>query len=238
MLTLNDVWVRIMSRDIVKGVTMEIKQYELHILMGPNGAGKSSLAHGIMGHRDYRLVRGKVFLDHEDITDLPTYEKVRKGLTIMHQNPPEIDGVKVYEVFNKISRKSVSKDVEKFLGMLRLGKDILSKELFKGISGGERKKLDLMRILIQEPKAVILDEPDSGVDIESIALIANAINYLISKGTAVLLITHQPRILKFLKPKKVYVMIDGRIVLEGGVELVKLIEIYGYNSLLRGAENG
>ena len=219
--------------EIVRGVTLRLGEPGIYVVMGPNGAGKSSLANAVMGHQDYKL-KGKVVLDGEDLTSLPTHEKARRGLTLAVQSPPEIEGVRVSEVLLRIAKRGgvdtgeALKAVEEALALVGLPRSMLNRYLMVGMSGGERKRLELARVLLQRPRAAFLDEPDSGVDIESIPLIAKAIRRLEEQGSIVVLITHQPRLLEHLEPRHVYIMHEGRVVAEGGVDLVRLVEEKGY----------
>jgi Fe-S cluster assembly ATP-binding protein len=223
------------GKEVVKGVTIEACKNHIHVIMGPNGAGKTSLAAAVMGHRDYRF-KGKIILEGEDVTNLSTYEKARRGVTVSLQVPVEVEGVRVSEILVKVAQrfrgvKSTSealKIVREALEAVGLPESILQREFMVGMSGGERKRLELARIIIQKPKVAILDEPDSGVDVESIPLIASAIERLAEEGTGVILISHQPHLLTRLVVDKVYIMIDGRVAAEGGIELVRLVEEKGY----------
>jgi Fe-S cluster assembly ATP-binding protein len=223
------------GKEIVKGVTIEAMKGHIHVIMGPNGAGKTSLAAAIMGHRDY-ILKGRVILENEDITTLPTYEKARRGITATLQTPIEIEGVKVSEVLAKIAQRFAGatsasealKIVEEALDAVGLPESILQREFMVGMSGGERKRLELARILVQKPKVAILDEPDSGVDVESLPLIASAVERLAEEGTGVVLISHQPHLLTRLVIDKVYIMVDGRIRAVGGIDLVRKVLEEGY----------
>ncbi len=232
------VYTRDAGAEIVRGVTLKLAGPGIHVVMGPNGAGKSSLANAVMGHQDYKL-KGRVLLDGEDLTELPTHEKARRGLTLAVQSPPEIEGVRVSEVLLRIAKRSLAdtgealKAVEEALSLVGLPRSMLNRYLMVGMSGGERKRLELARVMLQRPRAAFLDEPDSGVDIESIPLIAKAIRRLEEQGAVVVLITHQPRLLEYLEPRRVYIMHGGKVVAEGGVELVRLVEEKGYTWIAR-----
>ncbi len=237
---LRDVKVRVRDTGstVVKGVTLEAEKPGVYVIMGPNGAGKSSLANAVMGHAAYEL-EGNIILDDRDVTSLPTHEKARAGLTLAAQNPEELEGVRVAEILNKvIARFRGVKDpaeanrlAAQLLEAVGLPRSMLGRYYMVGMSGGERKRLELARVLAQKPKVAFLDEPDSGVDVESIPLIAKAIEMLRDEGAIVYLITHQPRLLEYLTPDRVYVMYGGRVAAEGGPELVKLIEEKGYTWL-------
>jgi len=224
------------GKEIVHGVTLRLPEPGVYVLMGPNGAGKSSLANAVMGHQAYSF-KGKVLVDGEDVTGLPTHEKARRGLTLATQIPPELEGVRVAEILTRIIKRfrgvetagDAARIAAELLRLVGLPASAMNRYYMVGMSGGERKRLELARVIAQRPKAAILDEPDSGVDVESIPVIAKAINRLVEEGASVLLITHQPRLLQHLEPAKVFVMLGGRLVAEGGLELVKKIEEGGYN---------
>jgi len=233
------------GKEIVHGVTLRLEKPGIYLVMGPNGAGKSSLANAVMGHEAYRF-KGRVLLDGEDVTSLPTHEKARKGLTLATQMPPEIEGVRVAEVLIRIIKRfrgvseagEASRVAKELLELVGLPPSIMNRYFMVGMSGGERKRLELARVLAQRPRAAILDEPDSGVDIESMPLIARAIERLVNEGAVVMLITHQPKLLEYFAnhtPSRVYVLYGGRLVAEGGPELVKTIVERGYTWIASGA---
>ena len=223
------------GKEVVKGVSLSLVKPGIYTIMGPNGAGKSSLVNAIMGHQSYRL-EGRVLLGGEDITKLPTHEKARKGITLATQMPLEIEGVRVAELLSRIIKRFQGVDktdealriARELLSLVGLSDSIMSRYFMVGMSGGERKRLELARVLAQRPRVALLDEPDSGVDVESMPLVAKAIEKLREDGAIVVLITHQPRLFKHLEPDHVYVMYNGRIVAEGGLDLVQLIEDKGY----------
>ena len=223
------------GKEVVKGITLSFSKPGIYTIMGPNGAGKSSLVNAIMGHQGYRL-EGRVLLEGEDITKLPTHERARKGITLATQMPLEVEGVRVAELLSRIIKRfrGIEKTDEalryarELLKLVGLSESIMSRYFMVGMSGGERKRLELARVIAQKPKVALLDEPDSGVDVESMPLVARAIAKLREEGSIVILITHQPRIFEHLEPDKVYVMYNGRVVAQGGLDLVKLIEEKGY----------
>ena len=225
---------------IVKGVDLSVGRGEVVVLMGPNGAGKSTLAHAVMGKPDYR-VEGRVEVDGVDVSGLPTHERARAGLTMAHQSPPELEGVRVREVLTRIAGRfrglegpEAVKAAVEALRAVGLPPSFMEREFMVGMSGGERKRLELARILLMNPKAAVLDEPDSGIDVESIPLIASAVNRLAESGAGVLLITHQPHILDHVDYERVLVMYDGRVAAEGGPELVRRVVERGYSWLAKG----
>ena len=228
--------VRAGGRRIVTGVSLSVGAGELHVVLGPNGAGKSSLANGIMGHRDY-VLEGKLLLDGEDITDLPTHERVGRGLTMAVQNPPVVEGIRVGELLLRairarrdLSEREAATAVRRGMEEVGLPSSIIGRELMVGMSGGERKRLELARVLLMEPKVAILDEPDSGIDLDGLTAVADAISRMVESGTGVILITHQPSMLRYLKPDTIHVMVEGTLVASGGPDLMEFVERNGYRS--------
>lgn len=231
-----DLKVEVEGREILKGVSLALKKGKIHALMGPNGSGKSTLAFAIAGHPDYRITGGRIVLNGEDITDLPAHERARKGLFLGFQYPPEVEGVRLREFlrlaamecrepfceFQKLYLNALDK-----LGMKHLG----DRELNVGFSGGEKKRAELLQMMVLRPKVALLDEPDSGVDVDGLRVIASRIEEMARLGTAVLLITHYPRILEYLPMEKVFVLQGGRIVKEDGPELAWEIERAGYEAV-------
>ena len=231
-----DLVVSVEGKRILNGVSFALEEGRIHVLMGPNGSGKSTLAFTIAGHPDYVVESGRILLAGEDITALPAYERARRGLFLGFQYPPEVEGVKLREFlrlaaahcqepfceFQKIFQESLV-----YFRMEELG----NRELNVGFSGGEKKRAELLQMRVLRPRVALLDEPDSGVDVDGLRLIAAGIEEAARSGTAVLLITHYPRILEHLPPAKVFVLDGGRIVREGGPELAREIERTGYGAV-------
>jgi len=231
-----DLVVSVEGKRILEGVSFALEEGRIHVLMGPNGSGKSTLAFTIAGHPDYVVESGRILLAGEDITALPAYERARRGLFLGFQYPPEVEGVKLREFlrlaaahcqepfceFQKIFQESLV-----YFRMEELG----NRELNVGFSGGEKKRAELLQMRVLRPRVALLDEPDSGVDVDGLRLIAAGIEEAARSGTAVLLITHYPRILEHLPPAKVFVLDGGRIVREGGPELAREIERTGYGAV-------
>jgi len=229
-----DLWVKVENKEILKGVNLHVPKGELHVLMGPNGAGKSTLAMTLAGHPKYKVVRGDILLDGESIKDLPPEERARKGLAVLLQHPPELEGVKVAELLNKlIERYGSNTTPQELLERVGLSPSLLFRYFNVGFSGGERKRLELARILAMRPKIVVMDEPDSGVDVESLKYIAKNIEDMVKSNIGVLVITHYRNILRYVTPNRVHIMVDGRIVLSGGPELVEKIEKEGYSGVVK-----
>ncbi len=236
VLEVKDLKVSVGDREILKGVSFSLERGRIHALMGPNGSGKSTLAFALAGHPDYRITGGRIILNGEDITALPPHERARKGLFLGFQYPPEVEGVRLREFL----RLAAMECREPFCEFQKLYQDALDRlrmkylgdrELNVGFSGGEKKRAELLQMLVLRPKVALLDEPDSGVDVDGLRVIAARIEEAARQGTAVLLITHYPRLLEFLPLKKVFVLRDGRIVKEDGPELAWEIERAGYEAV-------
>ena len=235
MLKAENLRVKVEDKEILKGINLIVDNGELHVVMGPNGSGKSTLALTIAGHPKYQVINGKIIFDGEDITNLPPEERVRRGVFLSFQHPVEVEGVKVIQFLQRVLKNLKNFDEIQayeviFNAVQELGLDnsMLTRFLNVGFSGGERKKLEMLQAYLVKPRLLILDEPDSGVDVDSLKVIARIINKLHEEGTAILLITHYGRILEHLKPHRVHVIKEGRIVASGGIELVKSIEEKGF----------
>lgn len=206
---------------IIDSLNLEIKAGEVTALMGPNGSGKTSLALGIIGHPDYKI-KGKIWLDKKDISRLMMPERVRQGLFLSWQNPTGIRGVTVRQVLRRIK-----KDIVKIAAQLKINRKLLDRDINVNFSGGEKKKIQLLELLTLKPKYAILDEIDSGLDADNLKILGQ----LNQKEIGILLITHQTRVFKYLKPKTVLVMKGRKIVKKGGEELIRQIEREGYKNI-------
>jgi Fe-S cluster assembly ATP-binding protein len=247
-LEIHDLYANIDGKEILNGLNIGIEKGEVHAIMGPNGSGKSTLANVIMGHPKYTVSSGTVSVSGENILDLTTDERARKGIFLGFQYPTEISGVgyshflrNAYNILNK-SLGSQQKDREVFLtvrefheylkkNLDNVGLDpaFLGRYLNEGFSGGEKKRSEVMQMLVLKPLIAILDEPDSGLDIDAIKAVAGAINRLIESGSGVIVITHYARILRYLsKLDYVHVMAKGKIIKSGGKELAEELEEKGY----------
>ena len=247
-LEIHDLYANIDGKEILNALNIGIEKGEVHAIMGPNGSGKSTLANVIMGHPKYTVSSGTVLVSGENILDLTTDERARKGIFLGFQYPTEISGVgyshflrNAYNILNK-SLGSQQKDREVFLtvrefheylkkNLDNVGLDpaFLGRYLNEGFSGGEKKRSEVMQMLVLKPLIAILDEPDSGLDIDAIKAVAGAINRLIESGSGVIVITHYARILRYLsKLDYVHVMAKGKIIKSGGKELAEELEEKGY----------
>lgn len=238
------------GKEILKGLNLSISKGEVHAIMGPNGSGKSTLANAIMGHPKYNIDSGDILVKGESILNLSTDLRARKGLFLGFQYPTEIPGVgyshflrNAYNTLNKslgeeqnrevfITVREFHEYVKKNLDAVGLDPSFLSRYLNEGFSGGEKKRSEVMQMLVLKPNIAILDEPDSGLDIDSVKSVAEAINKLIDMGAGVLVITHYARILRYLKKLDyVHVVAKGKVIKSGGKELAEELEVKGYTWL-------
>lgn len=223
---------------ILKGVELEIAEGEAHVIMGPNGSGKSTLANVIMGNPKYEVVDGDIRFLGESILDLRTDERAQRGIMLTFQNPYEIEGVKFDQLLFTAYRKLHGEDktffqlhneLKSIASEIGLPVEFLERFVNLGFSGGERKKGEIVQARFLKPKLLILDEIDSGLDVDALRLVANQINEIKRAGTSLLVITHYSRILNFLDVDRVHVYIDGRIALSGDKNLAYKIEANGYS---------
>jgi len=243
MLQIKDLKAKIDNKEILKGLNLEIKPGEVHAIMGPNGSGKSTLSNVLSGKKGY-TVSGDVTYFNENLLDLEIEERAHKGIFLAFQYPLEIPGVNT-NIFLKTSLNAIKKakgekelDAIEFLKLvkqkaseLKFDEKILSRQLNVGFSGGEKKKNEILQMSILNPKLSILDETDSGLDIDALKIVSEGVNALRSKESSFLIITHYQRLLEYIKPDFVHVLINGRIVKSGGSELALELEKKGYESL-------
>lgn len=217
------------DKRIVDGVSLVVEPGEVHIVMGPNGSGKSTLLSAIMGLGHTKVCGGRVLFEGIDVTYMPSYERAKLGIALAHQNPPEIKGVKLRDVAQAMVKKHGCSDCM-LIAKTLLVEDFMSRDLFVGFSGGEKKRTELFLVMLQRPKLAMLDEPDSGVDVESVNLIARSIEMLRARGTAVILVTHLGVIAERLsRIDKVHVLVQGRIAYSGSPDVVlPVIMKFGY----------
>ena len=247
MLELKEIEASIGDKKVLRGVDLKLEKGEVIALMGPNGSGKTSLAYVTMGHPLYSLDNGRIILDGEDITDEEADERSLKGVFLAFQSPPEIPGVRLSNLllaaFNKrrgvegdllkLTDPTFLKKVNNLVQKVGLPRDILYRELNIGFSGGEKKRSEFLQAYLLEPKYVILDEPDSGLDADGLQMVGKMIAEMKEQGKGILLITHYTRIFKHVEPDKVVVMYNGRILAEDGLGLALKIDEVGYKGLLK-----
>ncbi len=226
--------------EILRGVDLTVKAGEVHAIMGLNGAGKSTLASVIMGHPDYEITGGSVHYDGQDLTELEVHERARAGLFLSFQYPHAIPGVQVGTFLRKSvaavrgeapKARAFRQELKAAMDVLNMDRSFLSRYVNDGFSGGEKKRLEILQMLLLQPRMALLDETDSGLDIDALKAVAQGINSL-PKESGVLLITHYNRLLELVVPDVVHVMIDGRIVQSGGPELAQRLEADGYEWLM------
>jgi Fe-S cluster assembly ATP-binding protein len=230
------------GKTVVDGASFALKSGEVHVLMGPNGSGKSSLLNAIMGHPKYQIAGGEINLDEEDITTLPTEKKARTGIFLSLQHLPEIAGVtltnflyrahKAITPEDEISPLDFYKHMEGKAKEFGIDPTFLRKHLNAGLSGGEKKQSEVLQLLALEPKFALLDEIDSGVDIDALKRVFAVIDALKAKGVGFLIVTHYSKLLEHITPDKVHIMKEGRIVASGGSELVEKISKAGFESII------
>ena len=242
MLKIKDLKAQIEDNQILKGINLEINAGEVHAIMGPNGSGKSTLSSVIAGREDYEVTDGAIDFDGEDLLDLDPEERANKGIFLSFQYPVEIPGVTVSNFIKTAinesrkgrgeepmeAREMLAKMREKS-ALLEMDKSYLSRSLNEGFSGGEKKRNEIFQMAMLEPKLAILDETDSGLDIDALRIVANGVNKLRSKDNAVVVITHYQRLLDYIKPDYVHVLYKGKIVKSGGPELAHELEERGYD---------
>lgn len=239
-LTVKDLHVAIDGKEILKGVNLEIKGGEFHAIMGPNGTGKSTLSSAIMGHPKYEVTQGTITLDGEDVLEMEVDERARAGLFLAMQYPSEITGVTNAEFLRSAvnarreegDEMSLMKFIRKMDGnmdLLEMDPEMSQRYLNEGFSGGEKKRNEILQLLTIEPKIAILDEIDSGLDIDALKVVAKGINQMRNDDFGCLMITHYQRLLNYITPDHVHVMMQGKIVKSGGAELAERLEAEGYD---------
>ncbi|HAB7448659.1 TPA_asm: Fe-S cluster assembly ATPase SufC [Listeria monocytogenes] len=239
-LKIQDLHVEIEGKEILKGVNLEISTGEIHAIMGPNGTGKSTLSSAIMGHPKYEVTQGTITLDGEDVLEMEVDERARAGLFLAMQYPSEISGVTNAEFIRAAinSRREEGDEIPvmQFIRKLDAKMDILDMDeemaeryLNEGFSGGEKKRNEILQLLMIEPKLAILDEIDSGLDIDALKVVSKGVNEMRGEGFDCLIITHYQRLLNYITPDFVHVMMQGKVVKEGGPELAKRLEAEGYD---------
>jgi len=230
------------DKQILKGVDLHVRSGEIHAMMGPNGSGKSTLANAIMGHPGLEVTEGQILFDGEEITEADPDERARAGLFMAFQYPVAIPGVTTAKylrmVMNAhreargeqpISLKDFRKTVEAAMELTNVPKEFSSRYINDGFSGGEKKRMEILQLALQQPKLAVLDETDSGLDIDALNTVSHGVNVVAKEsGMGALIITHYQRILHLVKPEFVHIMFEGRIVKEGGPELVEQLEQRGY----------
>jgi len=244
MLQIKNLHASVEDKEILKGINLEVKAGEIHAIMGPNGAGKSTLSAVIAGNENFEVTEGEIILDGEDLADLAPEERAHKGVFLSFQYPVEIPGVSVTNFMKTAineSRKAkgledmpaseMLKLIKEKSELLEIDRKFLSRSLNEGFSGGEKKRNEIFQMAMLDPKIAILDETDSGLDIDALRIVANGVNKLKNENNAVIVITHYQRLLDYIVPDFVHVLHDGKIVKTGGKELALELEEKGYDWL-------
>jgi Fe-S cluster assembly ATP-binding protein len=240
-LEISNLHVRAEGKQILRGLDLEVGKGETHALMGPNGSGKSTLANAIMGHPGLEITEGQITFQGDDITDADPDERARMGLFMAFQYPVAIPGVTVSKYLrmvlnaqreargeDQVKLKDFRRETEQAMKLMNIPKEFSSRYLNDGFSGGEKKRMEILQLAVLKPQLAVLDETDSGLDIDALRTVANGVNTLAGPDLGTLIITHYQRILHLVEPSFVHVMYDGRIVKEGGPELVEQLEEKGY----------
>jgi Fe-S cluster assembly ATP-binding protein len=234
--------------EIVKGVDLAVKTDEVHAVMGPNGSGKSTLAYAVMGHPAYEITEGQILIDGDDVTELGADERAQRGLFLAFQYPHAVPGVTVTSflrqainavrkarnggVEDPIAVKQFRTDMLAAMERLRVPRELAQRYINDGFSGGEKKRVEILQMALLKPRIAVLDETDSGLDIDALKVVAAGVSDLVGPEMGALLITHYQRILDYIRPDFVHVFVDGRIVEEGGPELAHRLEAEGYEAFV------
>ena len=239
-LVIKDLHVNIGDREIVKGLSLEIEPGKVHAIMGPNGSGKSTLAKVIAGHPDYTVTSGEVLMDGVNILEMEPDERARKGIFLAFQYPMEVPGVTIANFLRaavqarlpegeELEATEYYQDLYEKMDALEIPRTFTSRSVNEGFSGGEKKRCEILQMAMLEPRYALLDETDSGLDIDALKIVSHGVNTLRSPERGILLITHYQRLLDYIVPDYVHVMVDGNIVLSGGKELALELEAKGYD---------
>lgn len=242
VLEIKDLHVAIEDKAILKGVNLTIKTGEIHAVMGPNGTGKSTLAAAIMGNSAFEVTQGEILLDGENVLEMEVDERARAGLFLAVQYPSEIPGVTNAEFMraainarrdedDKMDVRTFIKKLDDKMALLNMPEEMAERYLNEGFSGGEKKRNEILQCLMIEPSFAILDEIDSGLDIDALKWVSNGVNAMRGDDFGSLIITHYQRLLNYIKPDVVHIMMDGRIVMTGDAELAKRLEAEGYKGI-------
>jgi Fe-S cluster assembly ATP-binding protein len=240
LLEIRNLHISVGDREIVRGVDLVVNQGQVHAIMGPNGSGKSTLASTLMGHPFYRVTEGEVLVEGQDIADLSPDERAKLGMFLAFQYPHSVPGVTVAnflrtavnsvrgESGGKVSPREFRAELRERMAMLKMEDSVAGRYINEGFSGGEKKRAEILQMAMLKPKLAIMDETDSGLDIDALRIVADGVNSLLGPDLGVLLITHYQRLLNYITPDFVHVMVGGRIVANGGPELAHELEKSGY----------
>lgn len=239
LLEINDIHAEADKKEILKGLNLTVNKGEIHVIMGPNGAGKSTLMNVIMGHPKYKVTDGSIDFEGEDITELKTNERAKKGIFLSFQSPEEVPGITVESLLRSARTESTGKpikllafrrELKEKMELLEMNESYAERYLNVGFSGGEKKKNEIIQMLMLNPKLAILDETDSGLDVDAVKIVSKGISEFKNENNSILIITHNSKILQYLKPDFVHVLLDGKIVKTGDASLMDEINTKGFAS--------
>jgi Fe-S cluster assembly ATP-binding protein len=248
LLEIKNLHVAVNGQEIVRGVDLSVDTNQIHAIMGPNGSGKSTLAYALMGHPGYQITEGEILFDGENLVELEADQRAQRGLFLAFQYPHAVPGVTVTSflrsALNAIRKArndgkddpvkipEFRKEMTAAMEALRIPKEIAGRYLNDGFSGGEKKRVEILQMAVLKPRIAVLDETDSGLDIDALKIVASGVRRLVGPETGALVITHYQRILNYIKPDHVHVFVDGGIVAEGGPELAETLEAEGYEAFI------
>lgn len=236
-LTIQNLHVNVEGREILKGIDLTVEPGKVHAIMGPNGSGKSTLAYTLMGHPGYEITEGRILLDGVDITEMTPDERAKHGLFLAFQYPHSIPGVTMANFLRTavnavheqpLSPRDFRQQLRQQMGLLKMNDEFAGRYVNEGFSGGEKKRAEILQMAMLQPRYAVLDETDSGLDIDALRIVADGVNALLGPELGVLVITHYQRLLNYIKPDYVHVLVNGKIVREGGPELALELEQTGY----------
>ena len=237
-LVIKNLHVSVDGKEILKGLDLTFHNGDILALLGPNGHGKSTLFNAIMGHPRYKVTEGSIIMDGEDVLKMTVDERSKKGVFLGFQNPPEVSGVENMDFFKQAINSHETENVNlfKFYNLLKkayaevnLSEDMNTRHLNEGFSGGEKKRNEILQMILLNPNLVLLDEIDSGLDVDALKLVSEAINKQKDKGSSFMVISHYARLYSYIKPNRAAIMVDGKIVVDGGIDLIKKVDAQGYD---------
>jgi Fe-S cluster assembly ATP-binding protein len=239
-----DLHARIEEREILKGLDLTVRKGEVHALMGPNGSGKSTLANALMGNPKYEVTQGKILMKGENLLEMEPDERARKGLFLAFQYPSEVPGVRMANFLRLACNARAGKELdvvefydklEKKMKLLDMDEAFMKRYLNEGFSGGEKKRNEILQMMLLQPEFAVMDETDSGLDIDALKVVARGVNELRGPDLGILIITHYERILRYITPDFVHILVDGKLVKSGGADLAAHLEEHGYDWITKDA---
>ncbi|MGD0016678.1 MAG: Fe-S cluster assembly ATPase SufC [Verrucomicrobiia bacterium] len=242
---MQDLHVKIEEREILKGVNLVVKKGEVHALMGPNGSGKSTLAYALMGHPKYTVTEGKILMKGQSLLGMESDARARLGLFLAFQYPCEVPGVRMSNFLRLAVNARLGKEtdvmefydkIEKTMKHLEMGEQFVKRYVNEGFSGGEKKRNEVLQMMMLQPEFAVMDETDSGLDIDALRIVSKGVNELRGPNLGILIITHYERILRYITPDFVHILVDGRIVKSGGADLAVHLEEHGYDWIIKESE--